>query len=103
MIVTKDAETGELRPATAEERAKLLGRRPLVSVEHKVVTLPDGTSMVELGDADMSYAVASRKAGGSVVRGCVHGDAAAKAATLHLPGPLLCHAGRQVGSLRGCP
>ena len=87
MIVTRDPETGELRPATPAERQKLLGRRPLVAVEHRVVTLPDGTSMVELGDADMSYAVAARGAGGTVVQGCVHGDAAAKAAVSATPTP----------------
>jgi len=50
MIVTKDPETGELRPATPAEREKLLGRQPLVAPEHKVVTLPDGSKMVELGE-----------------------------------------------------
>jgi hypothetical protein len=87
MVVTKDPETGELRPATPAERERLLGRRPLVRAEHEVVTLPDGTSMIELGDADMSYAVASRRAGGTVVQGCVHGDAAAKAAVSATPAP----------------
>lgn len=80
MVVTKDPQTGELRPATPAEREKLLGRRPLVSAGHEVVTLPDGSVMVELGEADMSYAVASRRADGSVAQQCVHGDAAAKAA-----------------------
>ena len=82
MVVTKDPETGELRPATAEEREKLLGRRPLARVEHEVITLPDGTVMVELGEDDMSYAVATRNTDGSIAQGCVHGkEAAKKAAT----------------------
>jgi len=66
LIVTKDAETGELRPATAAEREKLLGRQPLVAPEHKVVMLPDGSVMVELGEADMSYAVATKSPDGSL-------------------------------------
>lgn len=82
MVVTKDPETGELRPATAEEREKLLGRRPLAKAQHEVITLPDGTVMVELGDDDMTYAVATRNADGSIAQGCVHGkEAARKAAT----------------------
>ena len=80
MIVTKDPETGELRPATPAEREKLLGRQPLVAPEHKVVTLPDGSKMVELGEADMSYAVATKNADGTVSQSCVHGaQTAAKA------------------------
>lgn len=81
MVVTKDAGTGEVRPATAAEREQLLGRRPLAAREHKVVTLPDGTKMVELGDADMAYAVATKNPDGTTTRTCVHGDPnAAKAA-----------------------
>jgi hypothetical protein len=79
MIVAKDAETGELRPATPAEREKLLGRQPLVAPEHKVVTLPDGSVMVELGEADMSYAVATKNPDGTLSHTCVHG--AAKAVT----------------------
>jgi len=82
MIVTKDAETGELRPATPAEREKLLGRQPLAAPEHKVVTLPDGSVMVELGEADRSYAVATKSPDGSLSHTCVHGAAeAAKAVT----------------------
>lgn len=81
MIVTKDPETGELRPATAAERELLLGRHPLASREHKVVTLPDGSVMVELGETDMSYAVAARGADGTISQTCVHGAAAARKAS----------------------
>lgn len=77
MVVTRDPETGELRNATAAEREKLLGRRPLATPEHKVVTLPDGSVMVELGEADMSYAVATRNTDGTISKGCVQGAAAA--------------------------
>lgn len=92
MVVTRDPETGELRPATAAEREKLLGRRPLAAPEHKVVTLPDGSVMVELGEADMSYAVATKNADGTLKKACVHGDpkaakAAAPAAAPTTPAP----------------
>jgi hypothetical protein len=87
MIVTKDAETGELRPATAAERQQLLSRQPLAAPqEHRVVTLPDGSVMVELTDADRSYAVATRNPDGTLSQSCVHGAAqAAKAATSPAP------------------
>jgi hypothetical protein len=84
MVVTRDPETGELRNATAAEREKLLGRRPLATPEHKVVTLPDGSVMVELGEADMSYAVATRSADGTISQGCVH-DTAATAKAVSSP------------------
>ncbi|HQQ76604.1 MAG TPA: hypothetical protein PLB01_04560 [Thermoanaerobaculia bacterium] len=94
MIVTKDAETGELRPATPAEREKLLGRQPLAAPEHRVVTLPDGSQMVELTEADRSYAVATKNPDGTISRTCVHGAAeAAKAvaspapATVAAPAP----------------
>ena len=88
MVVTRDPETGELRNATAAEREKLFGRRPLASPERKVVTLPDGSLMVELGEADMSYAVATRNPDGTITKTCVHGDAeAGKAASSPAPAP----------------
>ena len=77
MVVTKDPETGELRPATAAERQQLLGRQPLTAPEHRVVTLPDGSVMVELGEADRSYAVVTRHPDGTLSESCVHGKAAA--------------------------
>ena len=88
MVVTRDPETGALRNATAAERETLFGRRPLASPEHKVVTLPDGSVMAELGEADMSYAVATRNPDGTVTQTCVHGDGeAARAASAPAPAP----------------
>ena len=83
MVVAKDPETGRLRPATAAEREKLLGRKPLVAPEQRpVVVLPDGSLMVELGPEDMSYAVAKKNPDGSISQSCVHGaDAATKKVT----------------------
>ncbi len=82
MVVTRDPETGELRNATAAEREKLLGsRRPQASaVAPRVVVLPDGTKMVELGEENMSYAVGRRNPDGTVTRTCVEGPDAASTA-----------------------
>ncbi len=90
MVVTRDPETGELRNATAEERAKLFaGRAPQAApAAPRVVTLPDGTKMVELGEDSMSYAVATKTPDGSVKQRCVHGaQAAEKARTAPTPAP----------------
>jgi hypothetical protein len=74
LIVTRDPDTGAIRPATAAEREKLLGRRPLVRTERPVVTLPDGSLELELGEADMAYAVASRNPDGTITTKCVPGS-----------------------------
>ena len=81
MVVTRDPETGEIRNATAEERAKLLDRRPQAAPsEPRVVVLPDGTRMVELGEDSTNYTVARRNPDGTVTQTCVEGpDAAAGA------------------------
>jgi hypothetical protein len=79
MVVTRDPETGELRNATAAERAQLFaGRAPQAArVPARVVVLPDGTEMMELGEESMHYAVATKAADGSVQHTCVHGKEAA--------------------------
>ncbi len=87
MVVTKDPETGQLRPATAAEREKLLGRRPLARPERSVVTLPDGSQMVELGPEHASYAIAKKDANGKLTQGCVHGDPAKALAAPPAPKP----------------
>jgi hypothetical protein len=90
MVVTKDPETGELRPATAAEREKLFaGRAPQAApVAPRVVVLPDGTRMVELGEDTMNYAIATKAPDGSIKQSCVHGaDAAARARTAPKPSP----------------
>jgi hypothetical protein len=82
MVVTRDPETGEIRNATAAEREKLLGsRRPQTSsAAPRVVVLPDGTKMVELGEESMSYAVVRRNPDGTLTSTCVEGSEAASAA-----------------------
>ena len=74
LVVTRDPDTGAIRPATAAEREKLLGRRSLVRTERPVVTLPDGSLELELGEADMAYAVASRNPDGMITTKCVPGS-----------------------------
>lgn len=87
MIVTKDAETGELRPATAAEREQLLGRRPLAAVAPEIVTLPDGTLLLKERPEDANYAVATRNADGTLSYACVHGSAAVPSASAPAPSP----------------
>jgi hypothetical protein len=87
MLVTKDAVTGKLRPATPAEREKLLGRRPLVSPAPEIVTLPDGTLMLKERPEDANYAVAKRNADGTLSTSCVHGADAARDAVASTPAP----------------
>jgi hypothetical protein len=90
MVVTRDPETGELRNATAAERAKLFaGRAPQVApVAPRVVILPDGTAMMDLGEDMMSYAVATKAPDGSIKQSCVHGaQAATEARRAPTPAP----------------
>lgn len=90
MVVTRDPETGELRNATAAERTKLFaGRTPQASgIAPRVIVLPDGTEMVELGEDSMNYALATKTPDGSVKQSCVHGqDSATEARTAPKPTP----------------
>lgn len=90
MVVTRDPETGELRNATAAEREKLFaGRAPQASgVAPRVIVLPDGTKMVELGEDSMSYAIATKAPDGSIKQSCVHGaHSATEARTAPKPAP----------------
>lgn len=87
MLVTKDAVTGKLRPATPAEREKLLGRRPLVSPEPEIVTLPDGALMMKERPEDANYAVATRNADGTLSFACIHGADTAAAAVAATPAP----------------
>jgi hypothetical protein len=88
MLVTKDPVTGKLRPATAAEREKLLGRTPLVSPEPEVVTLPDGTILMKVRPEERLFAVAKRNPDGTLSYACVHAaDAAAAPAATSAPAP----------------
>jgi hypothetical protein len=90
MVVTRDPETGEIRNATAAERAKLFaGRAPQAApTASRVVILPDGTEMVELGEDTMNYAIATKAPDGSIKQSCVHGpDSATEARTAPKPAP----------------
>jgi hypothetical protein len=90
MVVTRDPVTGEIRNATAEERARLFaGRTPQAApAAPLVVVLPDGTEMVRLGEESMNYAVATVAPDGTIKQSCVHGaDAADDARKAKAPAP----------------
>ena len=90
MVVTRDPVTGEIRNATAAERAALFaGRAPQAApAAPQIVVLPDGTEMMRLGEDAMSYAIATVSSDGTVTQTCVHGkDAATAAFTAPQPAP----------------
>jgi hypothetical protein len=88
MVVTRNPETGELRPATAAEREKLLGRRPLAQDRDlETVTLPDGGVLVKARPEDANYTVATRNADGSLSYSCVHREEAGRQVASPAPAP----------------
>jgi hypothetical protein len=87
MVVTRDAVTGKLRPATPAEREQLSGRRALASPEPEIVTLPNGAVMLKKRPEDAQYAVATRNSDGTLSHSCVHGADAARAAVEAAPSP----------------
>jgi hypothetical protein len=87
LTVARDPVTGALRPLTAEEAHQLLGRRPLVTAEPQVVTLPDGTRMMRLGPDQASLSVTRKNPDGTLTSACVHGAAEARAFLEAAPGP----------------
>jgi hypothetical protein len=70
MIITKDAETGELRPATPAEAARLRGPQPLVYEEPIVEVLPDGTRRVTLDDRHAHWVAVRRNTDGTLTETC---------------------------------
>lgn len=70
VTVTRE-EGGTLRPATAGELARLgRGHRAGPTPEPKVVRLPDGSTMVDLPEAYMTFAVAARRPDGGLDMRC---------------------------------
>ena len=82
LIAVRDAETGELRAPTAEERAffteQMSLRAPLPESVPETVA-PDGTITAVLGPAFQSYSIAVRDADGKLVTTCVASAAEARA------------------------
>ncbi|MDT8999220.1 hypothetical protein RQP53_08065 [Paucibacter sp. APW11] len=89
MRVTKDAETGKLRAATAEESARLdalAGKaikepRGLLTgkVAPKAIKHADGSVEQELDESSLSFSVVTRNTDGSLDTHCVTGAEAADA------------------------
>jgi ABC-type amino acid transport substrate-binding protein len=90
MRVTKDADTGKLRAATAEEAATLdassakaksasSAKRGLRTgkLNPQAIHHTDGTVEQELDESSLTYSVMTRKADGSMELTCVDGEKAA--------------------------
>jgi hypothetical protein len=84
MVVVRDPQTGQMRAPTAAE-LKALGPAPMASLHATaplaslVVTRPDGSRLLRLGEKGMVYSVATRGADGKLVERCVKGEHAAGA------------------------
>jgi len=84
MVVTRDPETGKLRPPTPDEmkalraaappNAALTAARPAAP---QVMTRPDGARGVHVGESNMVYEVVTRGADGKLSSQCVQGEHAA--------------------------
>ncbi len=85
--VARDPETGALRPLTPEETRRLLGRRPLAKTQPQVVTLPDGTRMMQLGPEHALLSVARKNPDGTITTSCIHGTDEARAFLEAAPAP----------------
>ena len=74
--VFRDPVTGKLRPPTREERDRLRDAQALEPKAARVFTTvvrPDGTKVVDLGDAFLSSVVVKREPDGSTQFACVPG------------------------------
>jgi hypothetical protein len=84
MIAVKDADTGQFRAPTAEEAAALSPTRAAqtnqVIAAPQTFSAPGGATGVVLDDSTTVYAVATKKADGTVSFGEVTGGANAKKA-----------------------
>lgn len=80
VVVARDAQTGQLRPATPAELRALAGAdkamRPAPAAG-PVKLREDGRREVHLGEAALVHATLRRDADGRTTMECVHGDAAA--------------------------
>jgi hypothetical protein len=97
MVVVRDPQTGQLRAPTATEMQALTKQRPSQSqglsqgqgralaapAKPTGVTRANGTRRVYMGDKNQVYTVVTRDAEGKLVKQCVQGEEAAKAAVDH--------------------
>lgn len=80
ITVVRDAETGQLRPPTAQELRALRAKEPQPQVapaSPRSAVRPDGTRKLELGERGMVYSVVERTPDGKLKRLCVNGGEAA--------------------------
>jgi hypothetical protein len=91
MVVVRDPQTGQMRAPTAQEmqalhplpKASLRAQAPLSSL---VVTKPNGSRALRLGERGLVYSVVRRAPDGSLAEQCVQGQEAASKA-LAQPAP----------------
>jgi hypothetical protein len=85
MVAVRDAQTGQLRAPTAAE-LNALGPAPVsnlgaqVPLSSLVVTKPNGSRSLRLGNRGQVFSVVSRAPEGQLVEQCVQGEAAVGAA-----------------------
>ncbi len=81
MVVVRDPKTGKLRAPTPAEARALQAQRPptpqLAPTQPQLVTRPDGSRQVRLGERGQVYSVVTRDGSGKLHEHCVHGEAAA--------------------------
>lgn len=91
MVVVRDAQTGQLRAPTADEM-KALTQAPTGAIKAQpplsslVVTNPDGSRRLRLGERGQVFSVVTRGADGKLAEHCVQGEQAA-ARVLAQPAP----------------
>ena len=83
MVVVRDRDTGELRPAAGNEASELL--KNVVPAKNRsdeglvTVTMPDGHLMRDLQGRYQEYSIVQRDASGKLTPGCVNEAPAASA------------------------
>jgi hypothetical protein len=95
MVVVRDPQTGQMRAPTAAE-LKALAPAPIAALRAQaplssmVVTNPNGSRTLRLGDRGQVYSVVQRAPDGKLAEQCVQGEQAANQA-LAQPAPARTH------------
>jgi hypothetical protein len=85
MVVVRDPQTGQMRAPTAAELqalapAPLAALRAQVPLSSMVVTNPNGSRTLRLGERGQVYSVVQRAPDGKLVEQCVQGEQSANKA-----------------------
>lgn len=90
MVVVRDPQTGQIRKPTADEMQALRAATPPSAAvtagqaaQPSVVTRPNGTRGLRVGESHLVYDVVTRGADGKLSSQCVQGEAAAQQALSH--------------------